>query len=76
MNEVSKDILNTKRLLHIVEALEDYFNNVAAPIAQGDAKQELMKIREENNKLRKNQNSALKQLDSLINKVKQKGLEL
>jgi hypothetical protein len=69
------DPLNTTRLARAVEALEDYVQNIAAPLAGDGAEAELKKLRQENETLRKKQADALTRLDGLIQTIEQKGLK-
>jgi hypothetical protein len=69
------DPLKTTRLARAVEALEEYVQTVAAPLASGGAEAELKKLRQENDQLKKKQADALTRLDSLIQTIERKGLK-
>ena len=68
------DPLQTQRLLNALEALEKYVDDVAAPLANGTAQDELIKLRKENAQMKEKQTQAFEKLGQLIEHVEQKGL--
>ena len=73
--EEKKDPFNTERWASVVSALEEYITTVAAPVASGEAQEELMALRSENQTLKQKQATAAAELDALITQVSQKGVE-
>ena len=75
MMDRETDFLNTERLGKAVTALEEYVTRVAQPLADGSAQTELLSLRAENAALKATQTQVAGELDTLITRVAQKGVD-